>query len=344
MTHIEHVPQTAQSQNINDELKTDVLSGLSKKNKMIPSKYFYDDDGSALFNRITTHTDYYLTRCELEILDRAKRKIADLLGKKPFNLVELGPGEGIKTEILIDYCLKQNMNFTYIPIDISYQYLKEIVEKLDKNQPTVNLLPINSDYFNGLKWLNLDSQACNFALFLGSSIGNFSIPGAEKFLCHLRENLHVNDYALIGFDLRKDINLLLRAYDDSDGITRAFNLNLLHRINNTLGANFDISKFRHYATYNFIIGAMESYLVSLEPQIVQLPALNASFNFEAFEAIHVECSYKYTLAQIDALAQKSGFKIIENYFDSNGYFVDSLWQAQPFSQHRHVSPLKSSAR
>ena len=331
MTQIEHIPQTAQDQNIMEALKLDLLSGFSKKNKAIPSKYFYDDNGSALFNRITTHPDYYLTRCELEILDKAKHKIADLFGKNPFNLVELGPGEGIKTELLIDHCLENKMNFTYIPIDISYQYLKEIVDKLDRHQPKIPLLPIHSDYFNGLKWLNLDSNTCNLALFLGSSIGNFSMSGAEEFLCHLRENLHLNDYALIGFDLRKDIDLLQRAYDDSDGITRAFNLNLLHRMNNALGANFDISKFHHYATYNVAIGAMESYLISLEPQTVNINALNTSFNFEAFEAIHVECSYKYTLAQIEALAQRSGFKMVENFFDSQGYFVDSLWQAQSFS-------------
>jgi L-histidine N-alpha-methyltransferase len=328
MTHIQHISQGVQNQNILDEFKLDILSGLSRKNKQISSKYLYDDHGSELFNRITTHPDYYLTRCELDILNHAKYKIINLLGDKPFNLVELGPGEGIKTDILIDHCLQNKMNFTYIPVDISYQYLQKIVDKLDQRWPAIKLLPIHSDYFNGLKWINLDSNVRNIALFLGSSIGNFTMLEAEEFLCHLRESLHQYDYAIIGFDLRKDINMLLRAYNDSDGITRDFNLNLLYRINSVLGANFDVSKFTHYETYNIVEGAMESYLMNTEPQVVTINALNTSFNFEMSEAIHVEYSYKYTMAQIEDLAQRSGFKIVDNYFDSQCYFVDSLWQSQ----------------
>ncbi len=326
MTKIEHI-KCNENYNMMDDLKKDVIDGFSKPIKSLPSKYFYDDFGSELFNQITAHPDYYLTGCELEILNTAKFKLAKRLGKERFNLVELGPGEGIKTEVLIDHFLQEQMNFTYIPIDISAQYLNKIVTKLDKHQPAIHLLPIHADYFDGLEWLNLESTISNIVLFLGSSIGNFSISEAKDFLCHLKENVHENDYVLIGFDLRKDIDLLMSAYNDSDGITRNFNLNLLHRLNNTLGANFDVNKFKHYATYNVSNAAMESYLVAREAQWVSIPAIQRSYHFDPMDAIHNECSYKYSLAQIEEFAQLAGFKIIEHFFDSKHYFVDSLWQA-----------------
>lgn len=326
MTQIEHVSSTAPASDIIEEFKSDILSGFSKKNKSLPSKYFYDDIGSALFNQITTHPDYYPTNCELEILNSAKHKILHLFESNPFHLIELGPGEGIKTKMFIEHCLLKNMNVTYIPIDISSHYLEELVEKLDKQVPSMRMLPIHADYFDGIKWVNLDSSERNLVLFLGSSIGNFTMTEAEEFLVHLRENLHENDHVLIGLDLRKNIDVLMRAYNDSAGITREFNLNILRRMNNTLGANFDVNKFKHHATYNFTHGAMESYLVSVEKQLVAINALETIFSFDAFEAIHLEYSYKYTLTQIEALAKRAGFTIIDHFFDKKNYFVDSLWQ------------------
>lgn len=170
------------------------------------------------------------------------------------------------------------------------------------------------------------SMKKNFILFLGSSIGNFDPVTTQLFFSGIFNKLHDGDYVLIGFDLRKDIDIMIKAYNDSDGITRAFNLNLLVRMNHELGANFMIDKFGHYGTYNVYSGAMESYLVSLKEQNVHIGALEQSFKFEALEPIHVEYSYKYLLSQINDYAKSSGFKIVKNFFDSRQYYVNSLWQ------------------
>ena len=163
-------------------------------------------------------------------------------------------------------------------------------------------------------------------LFLGSSIGNFNLAEMKEFLDMLRSFLHPGDYLLIGFDLLKDIEVLLQAYNDRDGITREFNLNILTRMNRELGANFIINSFYHYGTYNVYTKAMESYLVSNKAQIVYIKAMKKSFNFKEFEAIHVESSQKYSLSDINNLARKQGAKVINNFMDKKRYFVDSLWQ------------------
>nr|WP_302473948.1 L-histidine N(alpha)-methyltransferase [Legionella sp. PL877] len=305
----------------------DVFIGLSKKNKQIQSKYFYDAAGSELFNQITRHPDYYLTQCELEILTAYKQTFSTLLSNtQPFNLVELGPGEGIKTRILLNQFLEDQLSFTYYTIDISRSYLINLVKQLQQQLPQIDMVALNSDYLGGLEWLGLNSNQRNFVLFLGSSIGNFDLAASKEFLRNLRASLRKGDYLLIGFDLLKDIDVLMRAYNDRDGITRRFNLNLLKRINYELNANFNIDSFYHYGTYNAYNRAMESYLISRKEQIVSIKALNKSFNFKAFEPIHVESSYKYLFPQIKKLADISQFNIIENYTDSNEYFVNSLWQ------------------
>ncbi|CEK10799.1 L-histidine N(alpha)-methyltransferase [Legionella hackeliae] len=310
----------------NKEFMQDVLMGLSRKNKQLPSKYFYDNSGSKLFNQITHHPDYYLTGCELEILRHHKKELSALLKKEEFNLVEFGPGEGIKTNILINQFLKDNLSFTYFTVDISKKYLDSLLDKFNRKLPQLKVIAINSDYLSGIQWLSTNSNKRNFLLFLGSSIGNFDIQSSKKFLQEVRNALHAGDYFLIGFDLRKDINILLKAYNDRDGLTRAFNLNLLKRINKELDGNFDLNLFYHYETYNVHTGAMESYLISLEDQIVHIGALNKSFLFKKFEPIHVESSYKYLDSQIKRLAKESGFEIVKNFSDSKKYFVNSLWQ------------------
>lgn len=312
--------------NEHQELMQDVLSGLSRHNKQIPSKYFYDASGSELFNQITHHSDYYLTNCELEILRQFKKELSDLCKNEEFNLIEFGPGEGIKTNILIEQFLKDNLSFTYYTIDISKKYLEHLIDKFNQQLPNLNVVALNSDYLSGIRWLGLNSDKRNFVLFLGSSIGNLDIPSSKKFLKAIRSSLHDGDYLLIGFDLRKDIDVLMRAYNDSDGLTRAFNLNLLQRLNTELGANFNLNLFSHYETYNAQLGAMESYLLSLADQIVRIGALNRSFSFQKYEPIHVESSYKYLESQIRMLAKDSDFNIIKNYSDSKHYFINSLWQ------------------
>lgn len=308
------------------EFMVDVHKGLSKTHKSIPSKYFYDQHGSELFNQISHHPDYYLTNIEIEILNLHKRRLSHLLSNEAFNLIEFGPGEGIKTNLLIDQFLEDSLEFTYASIDISDNYLIKLIEKIKNKYHHLKLYHFNDDYLSGLQSATQKLTGRNVVLFLGSSIGNFAYNEANNFILNLRKILKPGDYVLIGFDLCKDIDKLLRAYNDSDGITKNFNLNLLKRINDELGGDFKINQFTHYGTYNPSTCAMESYLISKNKQIVHIDKLEQKFTFHEFEPIHVESSHKYLLSHIEQLAISNGFQIVEDYMDPEGYFTDSLWQ------------------
>lgn len=311
------------AKDVTQQFSADVKLGLSKSFKSLPSKYLYDAHGCALFNKITRHPDYYLTQCEIDILQAAKDDLTDLFSI-PFNLIELGPGEGIKSKILIEQFLHAQTNFTYIPIDISYKYLQTLSKNLLHEFPQLQCQTIQADYVNGIELSNTKSSNPNLILFLGSSIGNFTPNETYHFLAQLKKSMHRGDYLLIGFDLRKDIPTLMRAYDDNWGLTRNFNLNLLSRINSELGGNFKLAHFKHYATYNVASSAMESYLISMHPQIIELEN-GFSCQFDAIEPMHMEYSYKYSISQITELAQQLDFKIVNNFMDARHYFVDSLW-------------------
>jgi len=309
-----------------DAFALDVLVGLSSTRKSLPSKYFYDDRGSELFQQITGQAEYYLTTSEMEILDRYSDAIAQYVDVEPFNLVELGAGFSKKTTTLLSHLLKRNLDFRFVPIDISESAMRGLVQVLGEEFPECEVGGLVTDYFNGLKWLNNRSHRKNLVLFLGSSIGNFTHTESCVLLRNLWNSLNHDDVMLIGFDLKKDIDLLLRAYNDTGGVTREFNLNLLHRINRELGGNFDVSKFRHFGTYDVFSGGMESYLVSMEEQSVFIELIGRSFPFDAWEPIHTEYSYKYLISDIEKLAVETGFEIFEHLFDSKRYFVDSLWR------------------
>lgn len=304
----------------------DVLVGLSETRKSIPTIYHYDAEGSRLFDRITQLPEYYLTRCELETLEHNKTIIARYAAAEPFNLIEFGPGDGSKTRIIIDELLKQNTEFQYVPIDISHAALKALMEDYCVRYPHLNINGLVCDYFEGIKWLRNSSHRLNFVLLLGSNIGNFNHRDARLFLRNLWSCLNNNDHLLIGVDLKKDIDLLERAYNDSEGVTAEFNINILRRINRELGGQFDTSKFRHFGAYDVFTGAMESYLVSLVAQDVLIEEVGRSFHFDSWEPIHVEYSYKYHEADIDGLALDTGFKVKEHLFDDKRYFTDSIWQ------------------
>ncbi len=309
-----------------DEFALDVLVGLSETRKAIPSKYLYDAEGSRLFNKITELPEYYVTQCEIDSLNRNKDAIAQSVSESSFNLVEFGPGNGSKTRILLEHFLKLEQDFQYVPIDISLAAIEELAEDVGARFPDLHLTGLVSDYFTGIGWLSARQSRRNLVLFLGSNIGNFSHAKARFFLRNLWNCLNNGDIAIIGFDLKKDIELLLDAYNDSQGVTAAFNLNVLKRINRELGGDFDVSKFRHFGTYDVFSGAMESYLVSLEQQDVFVEAIGRSFTFRPWEPIHIEYSYKYLESDIDILAKETGFKVKEHLFDSKCAFVDSVWE------------------
>jgi dimethylhistidine N-methyltransferase len=304
----------------------DVLAGLSEQRKSIPSKYMYDDAGSELFLKITQLPEYYVTQCELDSLHRNVETIAGYVSDGPFNLVEFGPGDERKPSILIDHFRELGCDFRYVPIDISSSAIGGLINDMQVKYPELEIQALVTDYFSGVKWLAHRSSRRNLVLFLGSNIGNFSHRRSRFFLRHLWNCLNNGDIALLGFDLKKDIEMFLAAYNDPQGVTAEFNLNLLRRINRELGGHFDPSQFRHFGTYDVFSGAMESYLVSLSKQDVFIDEIGRSFQFRPWEPIHIEYSYKYLESDIDLLAADTGFAVKEHLYDSRKYFIDSVWE------------------
>ncbi len=304
----------------------DVLVGLSERPKRLPSRYFYDDEGSRLFQRIMALPEYYPTDCETEILTAHAAHIVEPMLRGPFNVVDLGAGDGAKTRILLEHLRRVGADFTYVPIDISEGAMRELVHNVHARLPGVRVDGLVCEYTAGVHFLGREHrERHNLVLFLGSNIGNFNAVQARAFLRRLWSVLRAGDFALVGFDLKKDIEVLLAAYNDSQGVTAQFNLNLLRRINRELGANFDLEAFRHFGTYNVFSGAMESYLVSLEPQVVRVEAVEQAFAFDAWEPIHTEYSYKYLRSDIESLAHDTGFELHTQFEDPRGYFADALW-------------------
>lgn len=306
----------------------DVLAGLSSTPKSLSSKYFYDDEGSRLFQEIMKLPEYYLTGCENEIFseqtDAIFRSFAN--SGSGFDLIELGAGDGTKTAVLVDHFLKQNADISYSPIDISQEALDFLKAKFTSEFPDLRVNARNGDYFKILQSLKNGDGRRKVLFFLGSNIGNFTRERSIEFFRHLREVMNPDDLLFIGFDLQKDPHVIANAYDDSAGVTAAFNLNLLKRINRELGGNFDIDKFTHYANYRPIEGSARSYLVSREKQSVNISALGRTFEFDRWEAVFMEISQKYSLQMIESLAAESGFEIKQNFFDSRNYYCDSLWR------------------
>jgi L-histidine N-alpha-methyltransferase len=306
----------------------DVLAGLSSTPKFLSSKYFYDDEGSRLFQEIMKLPEYYLTRAEYEIFSTQTSEIYEAFTARSgsFDLIELGAGDGTKTAVLIDYFLGRNADFSYVPVDISAEAQKALAENFRAKFPTLSINAEVGDYFQTLETLKTRSNKQKIILFLGSNIGNFSHANSVEFFKKIASAMNPNDHLFVGFDLQKDPHTILRAYDDSQGVTAAFNLNLLARINRELGADFDLEKFSHYATYRPVECAARSFLISREKQTVRISALNQSFEFKAWEPIFMEISQKYNLEMIGELAAESGFQVVKNFFDSQNFYTDSLWK------------------
>jgi dimethylhistidine N-methyltransferase len=306
----------------------DVLRGLNDTPKHLSSRYFYDDEGSRLFMEIMKLPEYYLTRAELKIFREQTDAIygAFTNGAEGVDLIELGAGDGTKTAVLIDYLLKKDLDFNYSPIDISQEANDALEAKFHKKFPSLRIKPHTGDYFHVLKSLKNGSDRRKVILFLGSNIGNFLRDDAVEFFLQLREIMNPNDRLFIGFDMQKDPRVILNAYDDKQGVTAEFNLNLLRRINRELGADFDLSKWSHYAQYRPTECAARSFLISREKQDVTMTALSRTFHFEQWEPIFMEISQKYTQTMIDELAADSGFEIERQFFDEENFYVDSFWR------------------
>ncbi len=305
----------------------DTLKGLTANEKYLLPKYFYDDNGSRIFQDIMQMPEYYLTDCEFEIFTRHQSEMKDLFGNgnAHFELVELGSGDGLKTKILLNHFVEHQVNFKYVAVDISRQANKNLNNKLKAEIPELKTEFKTGDYFKMMNELNNDSDHNKLFLFLGSNIGNFREHERHLFLSQLSNLIKQNDKLLIGFDLKKSKDIILKAYDDPHGHTRDFNLNHLVRINKELEADFDIESFRHVAKYNEQSGETKSFLISIKKQSVYIAALEKKIYFQKDEAIDMELSQKFDLETIHQLAQKYGFKVEKNFTDSRNYFVDSLW-------------------
>ncbi len=305
----------------------DVMQGLSKKQKTLSSKYFYDGAGSKLFQKIMDLPEYYLTRTETEIFKQQKEEIIDgFCSPTPFNLVDLGAGDAAKTIILLRALEQRSVDFTYVPVDISGDAVQELQQRLAQELPHLPVAPLTGEYFKMLAQLQHESNSRKVILFLGSNIGNFPYAEIKVFLQKLRQFLHSGDQLLIGFDLKKDPRLIRRAYDDAAGVTAAFNYNLLRRINQTFAGNFNLDWFQHFAEYDPISGEMKSFLISTRAQQVILPELNITFTFQAWEAIQTESSYKFSENQIQELAAEANLETQLVFTDANRYFADVLFR------------------
>ena len=308
------------------QFASEIKKGLSQNPKQLSSKYFYDQKGDKLFQQIMAMPTYYLTNAETEILSTYKSDLLEYLVDAPFEVVELGAGDGTKTSILLKYFAQHTSDFSYRPIDISANALEILTKHMQSEIPDLSMAPLQGEYFEVLERLTAeDVKKRKLVLFMGANIGNLEPDKALGFLNKLYNSLEAGDFLLIGFDLKKDPQQILDAYNDKEGITAAFNLNLLERINRELGANFQLDSYKHWETYDPVSGATKSYIVSLKNQIVYIPALQRSFQFKAWEPIDVELSQKYNIEEIEKVAQQAGFKVENHFYDQHEWFVDSLW-------------------
>jgi dimethylhistidine N-methyltransferase len=294
---------------------TDVIAGLSSNPRTLPCKYFYDERGAALFQKICELPEYYVTRTEIDILDRCRADIASQLGPG-IELIGLGTGAGTKTRILIEALENPGV---YIPVDISEKQLQESTALFREIFPELEILPVCADYLQPVVLPSPSREpARNIVYFPGSTIGNFDPQEAVEFLRRVAKVCRGGGGLLIGVDLKKDRQVLEAAYNDSAGVTAEFNLNLLERINRELGAKFDLDQWRHRAIYNSDAGRIEMYLISETDQFVYINEHN--FQFRNGEKIITEFSYKYAPDEFAALAAKAGFNFVRMWSDEAQLF------------------------
>ena len=298
-------------------------TGLAAYPKRFLPKYFYDELGSQLFDAICLLPEYYLTRAENEILTRFADQIVSAIdGQK--TLVEMGSGSASKTRLVIEALLRRQPELLFMPVDISFTALENSSRILLQSYPRLKIEAYAADYFAGLAELGKKPRARTLALFLGSNISNFDLDEALRFLRALRSVLHVGDAVLLGADLKKNPAVLEAAYNDALGVTSAFNLNVMARINRELDGTFDLRAFRHRAFYNETMGRIEIYIESLMKQRVHIAKLELDVDFDAGELIHTENSYKYDMAGISELAAATDFKLSRTWLDSQERFSSNL--------------------
>ena len=309
-----------------EALIDEVWRGLRKRPRSLVPWMLYDGEGSRLFECITTVPEYYPTRTERDILASYAEAIVKATGSdysRPLRLLELGAGTAAKTGILLKAATRFRNEVTYFPVDISSDALDAACDSIGCLLPDVQLQPMVANYVTHPTKLDR-FKGTTLAMYSGSSFGNFSPEEARTILRNLRSELRVGDALLLGTDMVKDVATLVRAYDDRGGITAAFNLNILHRLNRELGANFNTGRFRHQARWNRVQSRIEMHLESRCDQRVDIPAAELSIQFAAYETIHTESSYKFTQKTLGALLDDAGFRLKHMWTDSRQWYALTL--------------------
>ncbi len=318
-----------------------VRRGLLASSKHLPCQYFYDAVGSRLFEQICELPEYYLTRTEGAILREHSSAMVAGWADAPV-LIELGSGSSSKTQSLISAAMSRYGKLHYIPIDVSPTILEQSAQALVRNFPSLRVTGYAADYHRALQRLEARSSRPKCMVFLGSSLGNYETDESVSLLRHMARTMGPHDRLLLGTDLVKDSAVLEAAYDDAQGVTARFNLNLLDHINRELGADFKLSQFAHKAVYRPDRQRVEMYLVSLNDQTVQIPAANVVIRFAQGESIHTENSHKYSIEGLRDLGERAGFVEEAAWTDRHNLFRVQRWmtrtdRSQTIDSATHVS-------
>lgn len=313
-----HARETADRRHA--QMVADVRDGLRRPQRELPPKYFYDERGSQLFEDITRLPEYYLTRAETEILNARAATIVEIAGAR--TLVELGAGSATKTRILLRAIQQGSDRATYMPVDVSEEFLRQTSAMIARDFPSLVVEPVISDIAESLDVPESVERPVMFA-FLGSTIGNFDDDSAVALLRRVRAQMRPGDWLLLGTDLRKDIRTIELAYNDCAGVTAEFNRNVLHVVNAELGADFDPARFAHHAFYDKEMHRIEMHLVSVGDQRVHIPQIG-NLDFQHGESIRTELSCKYDRAAVNGLAESAGLVVRHWFTDTETRFALSL--------------------
>lgn len=311
-----------------EHFRNDVRIGLALPTKELSYKYTLDQTGSALFNQIICDPSHYPNHCEADILNQYKDQLSLYFDNESFNLIELGPGGCVNSKIIIENFLQNAFPFTYRNIDTSKKYLELVTQKMYEQFPHLTFHPIHANYLSGLNTIDTLSKKRNIILFLGSNMGRLTNLYVNSFLKQLRRILNSGDYLLISFDLRKNIEPLLQAYNNPNGLYQKLNLNLLSRVNNELDGHFDLNQFTYFANYNKDSEGIYHFLMSKEDQAITIDSLKQTVQFKKDECIFLGSDTKYREQQILTIADTNGFEVVKLFIDKNNSFIISLWKVE----------------
>lgn len=309
------------------EFEVNVKQGLSDHPKHLHSKFIYNKEGDALFQQIMQLPEYYLTRAEFDILEQNKKEICQhFYAKDGFDLIELGAGDGQKTKLILQELIDQKMDFNYLPIDISQNVLDDLKKNIEREIPGVPVQCQQGSYFDVLKDLANYNKRKKVIIVLGSNIGNLLHDEAIDFLQQIQQSMGEFDMLFMGFDQKKHPQRIVDAYNDDQGVTEAFNKNLLKRINNEFDADFDLDEFMHWESYDPETGTARSFLISKKDQQVNIEQLDMKVDFHKWETIHTEISQKYNDHVVNWLAERSDLKIDTNFTDSEERYKNYVFK------------------